>query len=465
MSKKMGKDKIIPVVKNNNYIMIIDDIGTRGEGIGKIDGYTLFVEGALPKEEVEVKVLKTKKNYGFAKLLNIIKPSTNRVEPICNISKQCGGCQLQHLSYDEQLIYKQKKVENVLQRIGQVNNVKVNKTIGMDNPYYYRNKVQFPVRQGKNGNVEIGFYSERSHRIVETDTCYIQHPINEQIVKLIREFILENNISPYNEEKHRGLIRHIITRISSKNNDVNITIVINGNKLPHQDNLIKKLTTIKEVKGICININKEKTNVILGNNITTIWGETNIVDSIGNINYRISPKSFYQVNPIQTKKLYEKALEYADLSGEEIVWDAYCGIGTITLFLAKKAKKVYGVEIVKEAIEDAKQNAILNKINNVDFFVGKAEEVIKDKYEQNNIEADVIVVDPPRKGCDEELLKTIIEMNPKKAVYVSCDPATLARDVRVLMEAGYELKEVQPVDMFPQTVHVECVTVLYRQDS
>jgi 23S rRNA (uracil1939-C5)-methyltransferase len=464
MSKKMGKDKIIPVIKNNNYIMVIDDIGTRGEGIGKVDGYTLFVDGALPEEEVEVKVLKTKKNYGFAKLLNILKPSTNRVVPTCNISKQCGGCQLQHLSYDEQLIYKQKKVENVLQRIGQVNNVKVNKTIGMKNPYYYRNKVQFPVRQGNNGNIEIGFYSERSHRIVETDTCYIQQSINEQIVKLIREFMLENNISPYNEEKHRGLIRHIITRISSKNNDVNITIVINGNKLPHQDNLIKKLTTVKEVKGICININKEKTNVIIGNNIKTIWGETYIVDSIGDIDYTISPKSFYQVNPIQTKKLYEKALEYADLNGEETVWDAYCGIGTITLFLAKKAKKVYGVEIVKEAIEDAKENAILNQINNVDFFVGKAEEVIKDKYEQDNIKADVIVVDPPRKGCDEALLKTIIEMNPKKVVYVSCDPATLARDVRLLMEAGYELGEVQPVDMFPQTVHVECVTVLYRAD-
>lgn len=450
----------LPVTKNEYYTMTIDDIGINGEGIGKINGYTLFVEGALPEEVVEVKVIKAKKNFGYGKLVNIIEPSKNRTEPICSIANRCGGCQLQHLSYEAQLEYKRKKVQDVIERIGGIN-IEVNKAIGMETPYYYRNKVQFPVGKSKDNDIKIGFYAMRSHNIITTDKCYIQDSVNEEIITKVKEYIIENNIQPYNEESHRGLIRHIITRISYYTKEIMVGIVINGKKLPNQEDLVSKLTTIPNMKSIYTNVNKEKTNVILGKKVETIWGAPYITDYIGDVKYNISPLSFYQVNPVQTEKLYNKALEYANLNGQETVWDAYCGIGTISLFLAKQAKKVYGVEIVPEAIEDAKANAALNDINNAQFFAGKAEEIIPQKYKEG-IKADVIVVDPPRKGCDKELLDTIIDMQPDRVVYVSCDPATLARDLKILGEGGYEVREVQPVDMFPETVHVECVTVLSR---
>jgi 23S rRNA (uracil1939-C5)-methyltransferase len=458
MIVKMKRE--LPVTKNEYYTMTIDDIGINGEGIGKINGYTLFVEGALPEEVVEVKVIKAKKNFGYGKLVNIIEPSKNRTEPICSIANRCGGCQLQHLSYEAQLEYKRKKVQDVIERIGGIN-IEVNKAIGMETPYYYRNKVQFPVGKSKDNDIKIGFYAMRSHNIITTDKCYIQDSVNEEIITKVKEYIIENNIQPYNEESHRGLIRHIITRISYYTKEIMVGIVINGKKLPNQEDLVSKLTTIPNMKSIYTNVNKEKTNVILGKKVETIWGAPYITDYIGDVKYNISPLSFYQVNPVQTEKLYNKALEYANLNGQETVWDAYCGIGTISLFLAKQAKKVYGVEIVPEAIEDAKANAALNDINNAQFFAGKAEEIIPQKYKEG-IKADVIVVDPPRKGCDKELLDTIIDMQPDRVVYVSCDPATLARDLKILGEGGYEVREVQPVDMFPETVHVECVTVLSR---
>ncbi|MCT4544878.1 MAG: 23S rRNA (uracil(1939)-C(5))-methyltransferase RlmD [Vallitalea sp.] len=452
----------LTVTKNEYYTMTIDDIGINGEGIGKINGYTLFVEGALPEEVVEVKVIKAKKNFGYGKLVNIIEPSKNRTEPICSIANRCGGCQLQHLSYEAQLEYKRKKVQDVIERIGGIN-IEVNKAIGMETPYYYRNKVQFPVGKSKDNDIKIGFYAMRSHNIITTDKCYIQDSVNEEIIKKVKEYIIENNLQPYNEENHRGLIRHIITRISYYTKEIMVGIVINGKKLPNQEDLVSKLTTIPNMKSIYTNVNKEKTNVILGKKVETIWGAPYITDYIGDVKYNISPLSFYQVNPVQTEKLYNKALEYANLNGQETVWDAYCGIGTISLFLAKQAKKVYGVEIVPEAIEDAKANAALNDINNAQFFAGKAEEIIPQKYKEG-IKADVIVVDPPRKGCDKELLDTIIDMQPDRVVYVSCDPATLARDLKILGEGGYEVKEAQPVDMFPETVHVETVVLMTREN-
>ncbi|GMQ56193.1 23S rRNA (uracil(1939)-C(5))-methyltransferase RlmD [Vallitalea sediminicola] len=459
-----SKNIELPVVKNEYYEMTIDDLGVNGEGIGKIDGYTLFVDGALPQEKIKVKVIKTKKNFGFGKLIDILEPSVHRIDPICDIAKRCGGCQLQHLSYEGQLNYKQKKVQDIIERIGGTTDIKVNKVIGMEKPYFYRNKVQFPVGSMGDGAINIGFYAMRSHNIITTDKCYIQQPVNKDIIDVVKNYMLNNNIKPYNEVSHKGIVRHVVTRVSLHTKEIMVGVVINGNKLPNSDELINNLREIENVASIFISVNKEKTNVIMGNKIKILWGKPYITDAIGKVSYNISPLSFYQVNPVQTEKLYNKVLEFADLTGDETIWDAYCGIGTISLFLADECKKVMGVEILPEAIEDAKENAVLNNIDNTEFFVGKAEMVIAEKFD-DGIRADVIVVDPPRKGCDRELLETIVKMKPDKVIYVSCDPATMARDIKILGEGGYEVEEIQPVDMFPQTVHVETVTVLYRQDS
>ncbi|QUI25421.1 23S rRNA (uracil(1939)-C(5))-methyltransferase RlmD [Vallitalea pronyensis] len=457
-------NQALPVVKNEYYHMTIDDLGIHGEGIGKINGYTLFVDGALPGEKVKVKVIKTKKNYGYGKLIEIVKPSEHRRDPVCPIAKRCGGCQIQHLSYKAQLAYKRKKIVDLLERIGGMKDVVVNETIGMDDPYYYRNKVQFPVGEAMDGGIDIGFYAMRSHQIVTTDTCYIQQPVNGTIIETIKAHMLTYGIPPYSEHRHQGLVRHIVTRISHHTNEIMVGIVINGHKLPHEEELVTSLQQIEQVSGIYVSMNKEKTNVIMGKTIRMLWGQETITDYIGAIAFRISPLSFYQVNPIQTEKLYNMVLAYADLTGEEVVWDAYCGIGTISLFLAKHCKKVLGVEIVPEAIQDAKENARLSGITNAEFHVGKAERVITEQF-QDGVKADVIVVDPPRKGCDKELLDTIIAMEPKRVVYVSCDPGTMARDVRVLCDGGYAVREVQGVDMFPHTVHTETICLLKNSKS
>ena len=453
------------IKKNDIYTMVIEDFGSEGEGIGKVDGFTLFVKDALIGDEIEVKVIKTKKNYGYGRLMKIIKPSPFRVEARCKNARACGGCQIQHLSYEKQLEYKQTKVENLLKRVGKIENYEMLPIIGMKEPYYYRNKAQFPVGKNKDGEIVTGFYAGRTHAIIDTEHCYIQHPLNEQLVRCVKQWMVQNHIEPYDETTGHGLVRHILTRIGFKTKEVMVCLVINGKKLPKAEKLIELLKDIPGMTSISININQEKTNVILGRQVVTLWGRDYIEDYIGDVKFRISPLSFYQVNPVQTQVLYGKALEFADLKGNETVWDLYCGIGTISLFLAKNAAKVYGVEIVPQAIDDAKKNAEINHIENAQFFVGKSEEILPEMYARTKERADVIVVDPPRKGCDESLLECITWMQPDKVVYVSCDPATLARDLKYMEEHGYKVQKVQCVDMFGHSVHCESVCLLSRKDK
>ena len=446
--------------KNDIVTLEIVDCGTDGEGIGKADGFTVFVKDAVIGDTVTAKIMKAKKNYGYGRLMEILKPSPYRVDPICPSARQCGGCQLQAVSYEEQKAFKEKKLRGHLERIGGFKELPMEPLIGMDEPYHYRNKAQFPVGRNKEGRIVTGFYAGRTHAIIENRDCALGIPQNKEVLDRVIAHMEKYNIAPYDEMTGKGLVRHIFVRYGFFTGELMVCLIINGQDLPHQKEMVEKLGEIPGMTSISLNINKKRNNVILGDKVKTIWGKEYITDKIGDISYEISPLSFFQVNPHQTWKLYSKALEYADLHGEETVWDLYCGIGTISLFLAQKAKFVRGVEIVSAAIEDARRNARLNKIDNVEFFVGKAEEVLPREYEKNGVYADVIVVDPPRKGCDEMLLKTILKMQPKRVVYVSCDSATLARDLRFLCDNGYELKKVCGVDQFPQTVHVETVVLL-----
>ena len=449
--------------KNDIVTLEIVDCGTDGEGIGKADGFTVFVKDAVIGDTIMAKIMKAKKNYGYGRLMEILKPSPYRVEPVCLSARQCGGCQLQAVSYEEQKVFKEKKLRGHLERIGGFTEFPMEPLIGMDDPYHYRNKAQFPVGRNKEGRIVTGFYAGRTHAIIENRDCALGIPQNKDVLDRVIAHMEKYNIAPYDEATGKGLVRHIFVRYGFFTGELMVCLIINGQDLPHQRELVEKLCEIPGMTSISLNMNKKRSNVILGDKVKTIWGKEYITDKIGDISYEISPLSFFQVNPQQTWKLYSKALEYADLHGEETVWDLYCGIGTISLFLAQKAKFVRGVEIVSAAIEDARRNARLNKIDNVEFFVGKAEEVLPREYEKNGVYADVIVVDPPRKGCDEMLLKTILKMQPKRVVYVSCDSATLARDLRFLCDNGYELKKVCGVDQFPQTVHVETVVLLSQQ--
>ena len=449
--------------KNDIVTLEIVDCGTDGEGIGKADGFTVFVKDAVIGDTVTAKIMKAKKNYGYGRLMEILNASPYRVEPVCPSARQCGGCQLQAVSYEEQKVFKEKKLRGHLERIGGFTNLPMEPLIGMDEPYHYRNKAQFPVGRNKEGKIVTGFYAGRTHAIIENRDCALGIPENKDVLDRVIAHMEKYNIAPYDEVTGKGLVRHIFVRYGFFTGELMVCLIINGQDLPHQRELVEKLCEIPGMTSISLNINKKRSNVILGDKVKTIWGKEYITDKIGDISYEISPLSFFQVNPQQTWKLYSKALEYADLHGEETVWDLYCGIGTISLFLAQKAKFVRGVEIVPAAIEDAKRNAQINHIENVEFFVGKAEEVLPREYEKNGVYADVIVVDPPRKGCDEMLLKTILKMQPKRVVYVSCDSATLARDLRFLCDNGYELKKVCGVDQFPQTVHVETVVLLSQQ--
>ena len=451
--------------KNTTVKTTIEDMSADGDGIGKVDGFTLFIKDALIGEEVEAKITKVKKNYGFARMERIIRESPYREEPRCPHHRRCGGCQLQALSYEKQLEFKENKIRNNLIRLGgfapeQIDSC-MEPIIGMDDPYRYRNKAQFPFGKDKEGNVVTGFYAARTHSIIPNLDCVLGVKENETILKLILEAMKETGVTAYDEKNHSGLIRHVLIRKGFTTGELMVCLIINGKKLLHQEVFIEKLCKLNGLTSISLNFNLDKTNVILGKEGKTIWGKERIMDYIGDIAYEISPQSFYQVNPIQTKKLYELALEYAGLTGEETVWDLYCGIGTISLFLAKNARKVYGVEIVPEAIEDARRNAALNGITNVEFFVGKAEEVVPEFYGEKAMRhPDVMVVDPPRKGCDKVLLDTMLQIAPDRIVYVSCDSATLARDLRVLCDGGYKVKRVRGVDQFPGTVHTECAVLM-----
>lgn len=447
--------------KNQEFTVLIEDIGVNGEGIGKVDGYPLFIKDTVPGDVIQGIVTKTEKKYGYGKVLSIITPSPDRAEAVCPIAKRCGGCQLQDMSYERQLAYKREKVRNNLDRIGKLTGYTLHDTLGCERLYRYRNKAQFPIGKNKNGRIIAGFYAGRTHEIIECEDCVIGIEENKEILKIIIEHMEKHGIEPYDEKTHKGLVRHVLIRKGFATGEIMVSVVINGDKIKAQEELAERLVeNIRGMKDISLNINKQRTNVILGNKVVTLYGDGYITDFIGDVKFRISPLSFYQVNPTQTKVLYGKALEYAGLTGEETVFDLYCGVGTISLFLAKSAKKVYGVEIVPQAIEDAKVNARINGIDNVEFFVGKAEEVIPDLYEHQGIRADVVVVDPPRKGCDERLLETIVMMEPKRVVYVSCDSATLARDLKYLSENGFKVEEVQPADMFVHGVHVETVVLL-----
>lgn len=453
--------------KNQEFIVTIEDMNEDGAGVGKVDGYIWFVKDAVIGDVVRAKAMKMKKSYGFARLMEVMEPSASRVIPSCPVARQCGGCQLQAMSYEEQLKFKERKVMNNLIRIGKFDEDEIHMLpiMGMEEPWRYRNKAQFPFGKDKDGNVIAGFYAGRTHAIVEAEDCLLGVEENREILDIVKRFMKEMKIEPYDELSHKGLVRHVLIRKGFKTGEIMVCLVINGNKLPGKERLVEMLTGGDGVKGmtsISYSVNQEKTNVIMGKEIVNLYGPGYITDYIGNVKYQISPLSFYQVNPVQTERLYGTALEYAGLTGNEIVWDLYCGIGTISLFLAQKAKKVYGVEIVPQAIEDARRNAEINGIHNAEFFVGKAEEVLPEQFEKNHVHADVIVVDPPRKGCDAVCLDTILKMRPERVVYVSCDSATLARDLRYLADGGYVVERGKCCDMFPGTVHVETVVLLSK---
>ncbi|EOU1503315.1 23S rRNA (uracil(1939)-C(5))-methyltransferase RlmD [Clostridium perfringens] len=454
------------VEKNKEYIFDIISQGYEGEGIAKIDNkYPIFIEGALKGEKVKVRIVKVNKNFAYGKLMEVLEASEERVNPPCAIYKRCGGCKLQHASYKAQLDFKWDRVKDCVSKIGKLDPSIVKYPLGMENPWRYRNKVQLPIGL-INGEVKIGFFAPRSHDIIDMESCLIQDEIGDKVVKLTREWIEKFNIRPYNvdgEYDEKGIVRHIMIRRGFTTNEVMIVLVTNGENLPHKEEFVDLMVkNIPGIKSVIQNINSKKTNVILGLESKTLWGEDTISDYIGDFRFNISPLSFFQVNPTQTEVLYGKALEYANLTGNEEVFDAYCGTGTITLFLSQKAKKVYGVEIIPQAIDNAWINAKENKVENVEFFVGESEVVIPDLINKG-VKADVVVVDPPRKGCDKKLLDAITNINAKKIVYVSCDPSTLGRDLKVLEENGYKTLEVQPVDMFPNTSHVENVAKLIKK--
>lgn len=473
--------------KDDTITLVINDMGVDGEGIGKIGGFTFFVKDAVIGDEVEAKIMKVKKGYAYARLMKIVTPSPNRTEPRCPYHRQCGGCQIQALDYKCQLLFKENKVKNNLNRIGSFPMELIDQCmepiVGMEEPYHYRNKAQFPVGADKNGETITGFYAGRTHVIIPNTDCVLGVRENKEILECILDFMREYKIAPYIESSGEGIVRHILIRKGFASGEIMVCVVLNSEKLPHSDKLIEKLCSIKNMTSISININQEKTNAILGSTCRTLWGSDTITDvihmqSMASINFgedhctaeddgitfAISPLSFYQVNPIQTEKLYSLALDYAGLTGSETVWDLYCGIGTISLFMAKRARQVYGIEFVEQAILDARENAKRNKIGNACFYVGKVEEVLPALYTRKG-NADVICVDPPRKGCDTSCLETIVKMAPKRIVYVSCDSATLARDLKYLCGNGYELRRWRAVDMFPQTVHVETIVSIQKKNS
>ena len=449
--------------KNDLLTLKIEGMGNEGEGIGKADGFPLFIKDALPGDVIRAKALKVKKTYGYGRLMEIVTASLDRTEPPCPVHRSCGGCQIQALSYEKQLEYKREKVQNQLIRLGGFSAPEVLPVLGMDEPFRYRNKAQFPFGRDREGRVVTGFYAGRTHHIVPNWDCLLGVAENQEILEILVDFMEQEGIAPYEEASGEGLVRHVLIRKGFATGELMVCLVLNGDVLPGAGELADRLFQIPGMTSFTLNVNTKNTNVILGDKLIPVRGQAYITDRIGDVQYRISPLSFYQVNPVQTKRLYETALSYAGLTGTEVVWDLYCGIGTISLFLAQKAGRVYGVEVVPQAVEDARENAALNGLSNVEFYLGKAEEVLPRQYEEKGIRADVIVVDPPRKGCGRACLDTMLSMAPERIVYVSCDSATMARDLKLLCEGGYELKKVQPVDMFPHTAGIETCVLLSQR--
>ena len=450
--------------KNEEYIVEIIDNGFQGEGIAKIDGITIFVDQAIKGEKIKIKILKVQTNFAYGKIIEILEKSNNRTDEDCSTYKRCGGCNLRHINYQETLNIKKAVVENCMYKALK-REVEVNDVIGMDNPLYYRNKLQYPVGTDKENNIIMGVYSSRTHNIIPTKECFIQNKECQIIANDIFEFIKENKISAYNEETLKGTLRHIIIRIGVKTNEVLVTLVLNDNNLKKEKDLIEFLTKKHtNIKSIVKNFNTKNTNVILGDKTEVIYGDGYIYDILGDYKFKISPLSFYQVNPLQTEILYNTAINSLDNKNDDIALDLYCGIGTIGIFASKYFKKVYGIEIVEQAIEDAKYNAKMNNIDNIEFFAGDVEKVLPKIIERDNLKPNIVFVDPPRKGLDNKTINLLKELQPSKIIYISCNPATLARDIS-LLEEKYELKTVQPVDMFPYTSHVECCSVLYLKDS
>lgn len=458
----MVKKQIAPVTAGSRYTVEIIGLGHSGEGVGRFQDFTIFVPQALPGEVVEVQVSEVKKNYAKAKLTGVKQASAERVEPLCSVYQNCGGCQLQHLSYAGQLNAKRQQVVDAVTRIGKLADVVVHPTMGAANPWYYRNKMQFPVGKA-GGKVAVGCYSQGTHAIINTENCCIQHAVNNTIADQVRRIVTEFNIPTYDERTGEGVIRHVMGRVGTATGEVMVALVTAVDKLPSQEKVIAALRqAIPGLTSIVQNVNPKRGNIIMGETTRTIWGKDTITDKLGDLTFHISARSFFQVNTEQTVLLYGKAVEYAGLTGQETVIDAYCGTGTITLFLAGQAAKVYGIEIVKPAIVDAWQNAQTNTIENVEFIAGDALEVMPELY-RNGVRPETIVVDPPRAGCEPKVLETFVKMKPERIVYVSCNPASLARDLAILAEQGYQTVEIQPVDMFPHTHHVECVAKLIRK--
>jgi len=449
---------VVEIKVGQSYEVVIENMAHEGQGIARIEGFTVFVEGAIFGERVLARINKVTKSYAIAEVEKIIEASNYRQKPFCTYAENCGGCGLQHMSYEGQLVFKKMKVEDSLKRIGKVEAIVYN-TIGMENPINYRNKAQYPIGM-KNNKPVMGFFMKRTHEIVPIEYCPIQSKESNEALLAVREWVERYNISIYDEIHHKGLVRHLVTRHAIKTGEVMVVLVINGEDIPKKKELIELLKLkVNGLSSVYLNINTKKTNVIMGEKNILIFGNPTITEYIGDIKFSLSPLSFFQVNPVQVKVLYDKVLEFADLKGDETVLDVYCGIGTISLYLAKKAKKVIGIEVVRDAVRDARENAKMNGISNAEFMEGEAEKIMPELAEKGT-KPEVVVVDPPRKGCEKEVLFAIAEMNPQKIIYVSCNPATLARDLGILKEKGYQTQFVQPVDMFPHTHHVECVAYL-----
>lgn len=448
------------VGKNKEYIVEIIDNGFEGEGIAKINDFTIFIPGAIKGEKVKILIVKVLSSYAFGKILEILEKSENRIEPDCKTYKRCGGCNLRHIKYQETLKLKQNAVQSLVDKTLK-NKIRVKETIGMENPYYYRNKVQYPVGIDKNGKPQIGVFANRSHEIIPIEKCFIQNEKSEEIAKYIFELWNENNYTIYNEETRKGLLRHIVIKTGIKTNQYMCILVVNGQGFDNEKEFVSKIANkYKEIRAIIVNSNMKNTNVILGLENRTIFGKGYIEDKLGEYIFKISPLSFYQVNPIQAEKLYNLGIQKANITKDDIVFDLYCGIGTISLFMSKYAKKVYGIEIVEEAIKAAKENAKINNVDNVEFIAGDVEKALSNIIYDRKIIPDIVMVDPPRRGLDNTSINNILSIKSKRLVYISCNPATLVRDLAKLEEM-YEVKEIVPVDMFPFTSHVECIAVLY----